>query len=267
MLADRRLSFTRKPPIETGRKIYPFETLDGAGFLGYAGVGSCTGLGTEPSDWMARVLRGRDLTLDASLEVLAGAINARLGLHARAIGTNHSVIAPCFLNGKPQIREIELTLGDKGSWSVRHINWIVEQQKRFGQNSPVIAPRGSGAVVFEEDRNHCDCLRKILKAHDRGRMTIGPKSIVIWRSQDKIGELAYLSGTELESDPTAFEMLPRTMRQFDATAITKLTMEYARKLHKALLRGERPDPADYFKTEEFAEKLSHLPSYPDDKLE
>jgi hypothetical protein len=50
------------------------ETTDDVAILGYAGLGA-TALGTKPADWMSAVLRGRNLPLEKSLEVLAETFN------------------------------------------------------------------------------------------------------------------------------------------------------------------------------------------------
>ena len=70
LLADRRLSIKGHRPRDGARKIMMLDTADGVAILGYAGLGM-TAAGTEPSDWMVRVLRGRTLSLEQSLSVLA----------------------------------------------------------------------------------------------------------------------------------------------------------------------------------------------------
>lgn len=56
LLADRRLSSKGRKPKEDGRKVMLLETQDGVAILGYAGLGE-TAAGTEPADWMSKVLR------------------------------------------------------------------------------------------------------------------------------------------------------------------------------------------------------------------
>ena len=66
LLTDRRLSFPSRAAKDDARKMLLLETTDGTALLGYAGLGA-TALGTEPGDWMARVLRGRNHPLEQSL--------------------------------------------------------------------------------------------------------------------------------------------------------------------------------------------------------
>ena len=80
LLADRRLSYKNRPPKDDARKVMFLETTDGVAILGYAGLGA-TALGTEPSDWMSAVLRGRNLPLEQSLGVLAEAMKKQLPRH------------------------------------------------------------------------------------------------------------------------------------------------------------------------------------------
>jgi len=81
LLADRRLNRRlsgRSGPIkDDARKLMFLETDDGVAILGYAGLGA-TALGTEPADWMSAVLRGRRLSVEASLSVLAEAVKRQL---------------------------------------------------------------------------------------------------------------------------------------------------------------------------------------------
>ena len=65
LLADRRLSYEGRLPKDDACKVMFLETTDGVAILGYAGLGA-TARGTEPSDWMSAVLRGRNFPLDVS---------------------------------------------------------------------------------------------------------------------------------------------------------------------------------------------------------
>jgi hypothetical protein len=59
VVVDRRLSYGgRRPPVSDAVKIMDLETTDGRGLLAYAGLGAMA-RGTQPSEWMSAVLRGR----------------------------------------------------------------------------------------------------------------------------------------------------------------------------------------------------------------
>jgi hypothetical protein len=106
LLADRRLSYKGRPPKDDAHKIMFLETTDGVAILGYAGLGA-TAFGTEPADWMSAILRGRNLTLEQSLGVLAKAMEKQLPRHMlhlpRDGGPAHNVIVPAFLGNEARL--------------------------------------------------------------------------------------------------------------------------------------------------------------------
>ena len=100
LMADRRLTYAGRAPRDDARKITLLDTEDGCAILGYAGLGA-TSAGTEPSDWMARVLRGRNFTLEQSLATLADAAKRELGRHlSKMTGSpEHHIVACASVNG------------------------------------------------------------------------------------------------------------------------------------------------------------------------
>jgi len=79
LMADTRLSIGGRAPNDNGMKIVDVETPDGRALMGYAGLGATPQpSGTEPSDWIARVLRGRKRNMHESLEAVGAAMLARL---------------------------------------------------------------------------------------------------------------------------------------------------------------------------------------------
>jgi hypothetical protein len=111
MMADRRLSWNDRPPKDDATKLMFLETTDGCAILGYAGLGA-TGSGTEPSAWMSKVLRGRNLPLEVSLAVLADAALTALPQHLAELHGSpvHHILAPAFLNDEARIYSIDLEL-------------------------------------------------------------------------------------------------------------------------------------------------------------
>jgi hypothetical protein len=100
LVADRRLSWPGG--FEDGAvKQTILETHDGGiALLGYAGLGK-THAGTQPSEWMAALLRGRNLPLDQTLEVLADAVRRELPRH---IGEGeHTILVPAFKGSQPRL--------------------------------------------------------------------------------------------------------------------------------------------------------------------
>lgn len=82
VLVDRRLSYADgRLPIDDAMKVMHLETDDGTGLLAYAGLGA-TPRGTQPSEWMSAVLRGRGgLTFEGALGALSDAANRELPKH------------------------------------------------------------------------------------------------------------------------------------------------------------------------------------------
>ena len=99
LVVDRRLSYGgRRRPIDDAVKVMNLETTDGVGLLAYAGLGA-TPKGTQPSDWMSAVLRGRGgLRFEHALGILSTAANKELPKHlARTPSGAHFIIIPAFV--------------------------------------------------------------------------------------------------------------------------------------------------------------------------
>ena len=113
LLCDRRLSKGGgRPPTDGARKVMILETIDkGQALCGYSGLGG-TVRGTEPSDWMSAVLRGRNFPLEQSLGVLAQTMRREFSRHMLQMpgeGTPaHNIIVPAFLGGEPKLYTIGL---------------------------------------------------------------------------------------------------------------------------------------------------------------
>jgi hypothetical protein len=100
------LSYGRlRPPVDDAIKIMGLTTNDGNGILAYAGLGA-TPKGTQPSEWMSAVLRGRGgLTFDQTLGVLADAATRELPKYLIDVpGGGHFIVAPAFVTGICQSR-------------------------------------------------------------------------------------------------------------------------------------------------------------------
>jgi hypothetical protein len=85
-------------------KIARLETADGHGFITYAGAGARSGSKPfEVSEWVERVLRGANRTLDQTLREIAAAAEEQ-GLDKHAPG--HTFGYAGFINGKPRVSAI-----------------------------------------------------------------------------------------------------------------------------------------------------------------
>jgi hypothetical protein len=167
LLVDRRLSWPGRAPNDTAQKLISVETKDGQVLIGYCGLGE-TAQGTQPSDWMARTLRGVTLPLEQSLEVLREAAERRLLPFINQIGGYHAMIAVGFRNGEPRTYGIEVIGGRTPKATLRWHTWKVFQS--FGQRGAFFAAGGSGIVAVAKESLRSKNLLHILRAHDCGRI-------------------------------------------------------------------------------------------------
>lgn len=106
LAADRRISWADKHS-DHGVKIMTMETSDGVAILGYAGLGE-TPQGNQPSEWMADVLRGFNLSMDEALWKLAHEIQQHLLAHLLDLG-NHLILVPAFVDGESRVYGVGLS--------------------------------------------------------------------------------------------------------------------------------------------------------------
>ncbi|MER9080619.1 hypothetical protein [Mesorhizobium sp. M0895] len=102
--ADRLYSGVSSMKGFAATKIASLETADGHGFITYAGAGARSGSKPfEVSEWIERVLRGADRTLDQSLQEIAAAAEEQ-GLNKHAPGHTFGYVG--FIGGKAQASAI-----------------------------------------------------------------------------------------------------------------------------------------------------------------
>jgi len=190
--ADRRLTLGNRVISEDACKIMCLSTIDGTAILGYAGLGRTTGR-TEPSRWMSNVLRGRNLPLERSLQVLADACKRELPRHllrfpaGQTIG--HNIIAGARLNGDPRIYSIDVVVAADGKQWFRHTRWVTPGENPRNLR---IAIAGTGALYLMRDRSWVRELFRFVKASDLQK--ISPQAIA-----DYLAGLNYRVHTEAEA--------------------------------------------------------------------
>ena len=210
MCADRRLSIAGRPLREDGCKLMILEESDGLALLGYAGLGA-TGVGTELSDWTSAVLRGRDLTIEEALTLLAGAMRQQLPRHMVRMpgvgGPTHAVIASALVDGEVRMYMIELVFTpDRRKYRFRFVRLVTDESVgEVRMRTQRFAAAGSGAryLLKRNKRWRRDFLR-VIRASDRGKVSpqavadrlaalnlsvseedqgVGPRCIVVWRNR------------------------------------------------------------------------------------
>jgi hypothetical protein len=285
LLADRRLS-RGNPPVpvkDDARKVMFLETDDGVAILGYAGLGS-TDLGTEPVDWMNRVLRGRKLPLEQSLGVLADALKAQFPEHLLQLQIpGHAIMVPAFLNGVPAQYSIELVFSpDRSKLWFRHTRWVVPNTTR----TPRFAVAGSSAPYLAKfQKRWTRSLLQVLTACDRGRISdlpaadhfatlnhevhrnitsVGPRCVVAWRHRKggvhkSGGRNQFYTGTVRDDGNPA---LPTIAGGGDVVALMGAMMPFFQQQMEAMRMGQ---PKELDKVEVNA-VLARLPDTPDETL-
>jgi hypothetical protein len=169
VLTDRRISYRYLPQKEDSQKIMFLETSDAMAFLGYSGLGS-TVHGTEPADWMNRVLRGRNLPLEQSLGVLAEAMKKQFP--ARMIEAEipgHQVLIPAFVGDEVRLYSLDLAFApDRKGYGFRY----TRHGRLLGRlKAQRFAASGSGGVYLDKSRGDwIRSLRSVIRGYDRGQV-------------------------------------------------------------------------------------------------
>jgi hypothetical protein len=213
LLVDRRLSYGRgRRPREDATKVLNLATKDGVGLLAYAGLGA-TRRATEPSKWMTAVLRGRGgLTFEQALSVLSEAANRELPRHLADLEDPahlrpHFIVVPAFVSHiGPRLYGVDNVVDIRTGRSVYR---CVSHQRTTEPGAPSIklAIAGTGGDYLAKRRQQWERpLRRLIKAHDRGRVadhvvadhlarlnfevhqgvnngSVGPRCIVVWRQR------------------------------------------------------------------------------------
>jgi hypothetical protein len=286
MLADRRLTGERRQ--DDAVKIMSLDTSDGISLLGYAGLGK-TANGTQPADWMSRVLLGRNLTLEHSINVLAEEMTAQLPSHMLGLpdadGPFHVVVIPPFVGTEPRLYGINLEISPDRT------------RYRHGRGRGVFHPRpgipktlragiaGSGAEYLNRNTGWMRKVLRLVGAFDRGRIssrtvadhlaklnlevhqnvgTVGPSCIVAWRLRrgitDKNGGQQFYTGTARDPSSPA---LPSISQGLDVRAICQIMMPVMKEEFERFDAGEALDPTKL--TAQLNARMARLYARPPDR--
>jgi hypothetical protein len=291
VVADRRLSYDDgRHPVDDAVKIMVLETADGRGLLAYAGLGA-TPNGTQPSEWMSAVLRGRGgITFDQALGVLSDAAARELPRHLALLsGGGHFIVIPSFLRGSgARLYTIENVLDRKTGqhW----YRYTYHQRPLPSSPSPRIGVAGSGGLYFHRKGGtwRRDLMR-LVKAHDRGKVsahlvagqlarlnyqahrevrdgTVGPRCIVAWRRRPEarhnrpVGGHQFYTGVDRDRDCPA---IPTISNGADMQALADIFMgQFQRQIAAHGLAAG----AWNFDHDELGRLLAGIPDKPDEKL-
>ena len=263
-------------------------TSDGTAILGYTGLGA-TSLGTEPADWMSAVLRGRNLSLEQSLGILAEAIKGQLPRHMRRMpgshGLTHNVIATAFVGAEIRLYTIDLICTpDRKRYYSRYARHFLNQTTTRTYR---IFLGGSGSTYLQNDPRWIRPLLRLVRAFESGQISsrmvsdhlaslnnqvhlgtrdnsVGPRCIVAWRysphrARKDSPAHAYYSGNMREPDSPS---LPSINHGLDTHALVDVLKLYWSKR----LGGWPDEPMKELNMDEVNAEVSRLPQDPDEKL-
>ncbi len=295
LVADRRLSAPGRPPIDDAIKATTVEVTDGIAILGYAGLGA-TALGSQPSQWVSNVLRGRHHPLENMLGVVAEAMRREFIPHMDGVRDTrlrrHSFIIPAFLNDRPQIYSIDMAHSDQG-YQFRYTRHIMGGALTPLQITANLGLARSGAAALLPIDRWKRSVLNLVRAYNRKKIqgltvakqlaqlayashlatgdgTVGPDCLVIWRNSKRSrhkggGAHQFFS----RGEPTQGSAIPSIANGMDVNAIIQIMMEemapHWAKVHEAWEKGEEPPEFDG-RGEEMNKRLAQLPSTPDEKL-
>jgi hypothetical protein len=293
LVVDRRLSYgPRRPPVDTAVKVMSLETTDGVGLLAYAGLGA-TPRGTQPSDWMSSVLRGRGgLPFEQVLGVLSAAANKELPRYlARMPGGVHFIIIPAFVRGVgSRLYSIDNVVDRT---TQRHWYRYTSYQRTAEPRSPSVrlALGGTGGIYLaSKDQSWRRALLSLVNAHDRRKVSdhviadqlarlnyeayhevrdgsVGPRCIVAWRRRPDARPGApgsghqFYTGIDRDQDSAA---IPTIGNGMDVQAIGKVLMTALQA--RIASHGLNPGAALDLDKDEMNRLLAKLPAEPDEKL-
>jgi hypothetical protein len=172
VVVDRRLSYgARRAPVDDAVKIMNLETLDGCGVLAYAGLGA-TPRGTQPSQWMSAVLRGRGgMTFEQTLGALTDAATRELPKYLPSVpGGSHSIVVPAFVRGiGSRLYTIDNVVDRKTG---QHWYRYTSHQRTAEPGSPSrrLAAAGTGGLyIARKGRDWQRALMSLVNEYDRGK--------------------------------------------------------------------------------------------------
>lgn len=292
LLADRRLTSRNRPPRDDGHKVMFLETTDGIAILAYAGLGA-TARGTQPADWMSGVLRGHNLPLEQSLNVLAQAMKRQLPRHMLQMpgpaSPAHNVLITAFLDGEPRLYTIDLAL-ERGvrQLDFRFTRHVAQTSNPEKLRTPRLGIAGSGLGFLLQDRRWIRGLLHVVRACDRRQvspnavadflanlnhqvhlgtadMSVGPNCIVAWRHRKEgvhKGGGAHQCYAGTARDPNSIA-LPTIGNGMDVRALVGAMMPQMTKMMEAMQQGQ---PAPDLDKDEINAALAKLPDQPEEDL-
>lgn len=280
-----------------GIKSMTLDTHDGSGILAYAGLGA-TARGTQPSQWMANVLRGRgELSFEQALEVLCAAAQRELPPHLIGPASGpHCIVAVGHVQGRGAVT-YSIDNIDGGAFRVqRRVN-----STNSGRQPTRLVLAGTGgqhlATCIDEWQRQ---LLSLLKDNDRGRVddlvvadylaslnhctylamerrhgqknTVSPRSIVLWKRSDGVkhgksgGGVRFYSGRKRDA---ASPGVPTISRGLDVMAMIHAMLPVWTEAARPFMQNPQPPGTTLplnLDEKELERRVAALPDQPDERL-
>lgn len=181
-LFDHRLTVQGQPVDDMSLKQVYLKCLNGKAFISYAGLGKVKN--THISDWVRKLIRGADRTLDDHLALIADAATKKIAPLSKAMGLAHTFSVGGFKDGEPVLSVVTNRIKVKGADLIGDkfeiLNWKIAEKSR--PNFAIISVEGSGATHLSSDKEG-KLIQGLIKRRAR-KPTLG---------QDVAAALAYLN--------------------------------------------------------------------------
>lgn len=189
MLADCRISFADRLPKDDAVKMMSLETRDGAAMISYAGLG-LTAAGTEPSEWMSAVLRGRNLLMEESLNALAAAMEREFPAHLLRLpsefGAKHAIVVAARIHDEPMVYSIDMAYApDRTRYSFRVLRRFMPVPGREPKPVPILVG-GSGTPYLLHEKTWIRNLMHVVRACDEHRISTEAVADFLARSNNDV---------------------------------------------------------------------------------
>lgn len=293
IVADRRLTYANGSYRDDAVKTMALDCVDASVILTYAGLGK-TASGTEISDWMSAVFRGRNMPLENLLAVLTEALKREVPPHLLRMSQGgpamHSILVAGFDRGDPCVYSIDVqfTLAVPNGM-YRYNRWVTSEHD-VRKRPPMFAMAGSGALALYGRTNWQRRIKQLMQAHHRGKIpaltvanslahlnqdvhdsvrdkSVSDKCIVKWiyrgrgRFEGVGGAHQFYSGTERDlATPT----VPTVANGIDVHALVKVLGKHWSNAYSKFDVGLTEAPT--MDNESLSADVARIPDTPDETL-
>ncbi len=181
MAADRRLTYPDGRYCDNATKIFRLSTADAEALVAYSGLGA-TSSGLELSQWLSNTLRGRNMTIEDSINLVANSMYVRFPRQLIFFNLNHhQFIFSYYRKRNPYVKIITMNLDKTPRVIIDNIENGVDKL------TPLVVCAGSGRAAFAADRSACRRLVTVLRRHRAHRVSDNVTAAVLASCIAKVG--------------------------------------------------------------------------------